>query len=62
MDLDADKDKLMQELKRRLHETCDFAVTRTALLMENLAVCDDKLFQAYIENGIRYRGYSRSDT
>ena len=55
MDLDgADKDKLMQELKRRLHETCvDFGSDQEpALLMENLAVCDDKLFQAYIENGI----------
>lgn len=55
MDLEGtDKAKLMAELKKALDEGCvDFSAGQEpAQLMENLAVYDDGLFHAYMENGM----------
>lgn len=47
-----DKEKLMEELKRRLDEGCvDFRENKESR-MENLAVCDEKLLEKYLESGI----------
>ena len=55
MDLEGvDRHKLMEELKEVLSEGCvDFSDDQDPkLLMENLAMCDEKLFNHYIETGI----------
>jgi small GTP-binding protein len=54
MDLEgADRQKLMKELKGTLSEGCvDFSDDQDSMLfMENLAVCDEKLLNHYIESG-----------
>lgn len=47
-----DKEKLMQELKKRLHEGCTaFDETDMADFYDQLAMCDEGLMEAYLENG-----------
>lgn len=54
MDLEgANKQKLLDELKEKLHEGCvDFSEDQeSTLFLENLAVCDEKLLHSYIDKG-----------
>ncbi len=46
-----DKEKLMEDLKRRLDEGCvDFQESQD-VWMENLAVCDERVLEQYLEQG-----------
>ena len=48
-----DREKLLEELKKRLDENCvDFSVdTSQEEWKENIALCDEKLMEAYLETG-----------
>ena len=51
MDLDADRDALLRELKSRLDGGCvDFTSMDT--MAEELAVCDEGLLEQYLETGM----------
>ncbi|MDD2980823.1 MAG: TetM/TetW/TetO/TetS family tetracycline resistance ribosomal protection protein [Hespellia sp.] len=46
-----DRQRLMQELQKRLSEYCvDFGETQ-AVLAENLALCEEQVMESYLENG-----------
>ena len=53
MDQDGtDKDKLLNELKKQLHEGCnDFGQAKTDYFYEQLAMCDEAMFESYLETG-----------
>ncbi|MBS6194307.1 MAG: TetM/TetW/TetO/TetS family tetracycline resistance ribosomal protection protein [Clostridiales bacterium] len=47
-----DREALMQELKKRLDEAClDFSGDRDEEWQEQLAMCEEELLEAYLENG-----------
>lgn len=48
-----DKQSLMEEIKKKLHEGCvDFSVQNQELFMENIAMCDEKILNKYLDNGV----------
>lgn len=48
----SDRHALMDEIKKKLHEGCvDFSDEQDVGFMENLAVCDEKLLNKYINSG-----------
>lgn len=52
MDQDGtDREKLMEELKRKLDEGCVDFSQETEEWMEELAMCDERLLEEYLENG-----------
>lgn len=53
MDRDnADKNKLMKEIKEQLDDGCiDFEKSGTEEFYEQLAMCDEKIMEAYLEDG-----------
>lgn len=46
-----DQDKLMEELKRRLHENCVDFTGHDEERQESLAMCDEKALELYLEQG-----------
>ena len=53
-----DKEKLMLELQKRLHEGCtEFALENEETLYDHLAMCDETLMELYLENGNIERPY-----
>lgn len=53
MDQDGtDKEKLLEELKKHLHETCvDFTAEQDSdEFLENVAICDEKVLEQFLEN------------
>lgn len=53
MDLEvADRHTLMNEIKKKLNEAClDFSDDNDEIFLENVAMCDEKLLNKYIESG-----------
>ncbi|MEY8351957.1 translation factor GTPase family protein [Lachnospiraceae bacterium 54-53] len=48
----ADRDRLMKDIKNQLSDGCiDFSQERTGSYYEQLAVCDEDMLEAYLENG-----------
>ncbi len=54
---DADQEWLMSELKKKLSESCIDMEAEETELMENLAVCDERMLEDYLENGRISREY-----
>ena len=47
-----DKEKLMRQLREQLSEGCvDFSEQQTEHFFENVAMCDEKILNVYLENG-----------